>query len=198
MPREANLEHPTSGSGVSMKFSQLKQYLKKIYLKRRFRLTVDGEAFEIGKYYIIRRNKKAQIVLGHGFCARNFVTFNVTGTLTFGRNVFVNSYTSFNARASIFIDDGTLIGEGVRFYDHDHDFRHPTLPLTQSGFISKKIHVGKGVWIGANAVILRGVSIGDGAVVAAGAVVSRDIPERHIYFSKQQVTPITSTSVRAT
>lgn len=32
-------------------------------------------------------------------------------------------------------------------------------------------------WIGANAIILKGVTIGKGAVVAAGAVVTRDVPE---------------------
>lgn len=37
------------------------------------------------------------------------------------------------------------------------------------------------MWIGANAVILRGVSIGDGAIVAAGAVVNHDIPAHEIW-----------------
>ena len=37
------------------------------------------------------------------------------------------------------------------------------------------IHIGKNVWIGANATVLAGVSIGDGAVVAAGAVVTKDV-----------------------
>jgi len=35
--------------------------------------------------------------------------------------------------------------------------------------------IGRDVWIGANAVILGGVTIGEGAVVAAGAVVNRDV-----------------------
>lgn len=35
--------------------------------------------------------------------------------------------------------------------------------------------IGNDVWIGTNAVILRGVSVGDGAVVAAGAVVTKDV-----------------------
>ncbi|MEJ7634804.1 CatB-related O-acetyltransferase [Aeromicrobium sp.] len=36
--------------------------------------------------------------------------------------------------------------------------------------------IGNDVWLGANVVVLRGVSIGDGAIVAANAVVTRDIP----------------------
>lgn len=43
------------------------------------------------------------------------------------------------------------------------------------------MHIGKNVWIGANAVILRGVSIGEGAIVAAGAVVNHDIPSHEIW-----------------
>ena len=32
-------------------------------------------------------------------------------------------------------------------------------------------------WIGANAIILKGVTIGRGAVIAAGAVVTKSVPE---------------------
>jgi chloramphenicol O-acetyltransferase type B len=37
------------------------------------------------------------------------------------------------------------------------------------------VHIGNDVWIGAEAMILSGVTIGDGAIVAARAVVSRDV-----------------------
>lgn len=36
--------------------------------------------------------------------------------------------------------------------------------------------IGDHVWIGARAVVLKGVTIGDGAVIAAGAVVTHDVP----------------------
>lgn len=36
--------------------------------------------------------------------------------------------------------------------------------------------IGNDVWIGANAIILQGVTIGDGAIIAAGAVVTKDVP----------------------
>ncbi|SDF71732.1 CatB-related O-acetyltransferase [Sporolituus thermophilus] len=40
----------------------------------------------------------------------------------------------------------------------------------------KPITIGNDVWIGANAIILDGISIGDGAIVGAGAVVNKDVP----------------------
>lgn len=173
-----------------MKFSRLKKMLKAAYLKRRYRLTVDGGDFEIGKYCIFRRNDQARIILGKGFCTRHFVTFNVTGTLEIGDGVFVNAYTSFNVRERLSIGSGTLIGEGVRFYDHDHRFRDTDLPLTQSGFVSAPVSIGRNVWLGSNVVVLRGVSIGDNAVIAAGAVVSKDVPAGYLYFSRERMQPV--------
>lgn len=55
---------------------------------------------------------------------------------------------------------------------------HPTadraelLPVTWQ---PPGVVIGHDVWIGANAVVLRGVSIGNGAIVAAGAVVTKDV-----------------------
>lgn len=38
------------------------------------------------------------------------------------------------------------------------------------------VRIGDNVWIGMNAVILKGVEIGDNAIVAAGAMVSKSVP----------------------
>ena len=40
--------------------------------------------------------------------------------------------------------------------------------------------IGDGAWLGANVVVLAGVTIGEGAVVAAGAVVTKDLPAQCI------------------
>jgi len=46
-------------------------------------------------------------------------------------------------------------------------------PIDRKG---RRTLIGSDVWIGANAIVLPGVTIGDGAIVAAGSVVSRDVP----------------------
>ena len=38
------------------------------------------------------------------------------------------------------------------------------------------VHIGKNCWIGANAVVLPGITIGDNVVIGAGSVVTKDIP----------------------
>ena len=40
------------------------------------------------------------------------------------------------------------------------------------------MNIGNHVWIGAKAMIMKGVNIGDGAIIAAGAVVTKDVPAR--------------------
>jgi acetyltransferase-like isoleucine patch superfamily enzyme len=42
------------------------------------------------------------------------------------------------------------------------------------------VKIGNNVWIGMNAVILKGVTIGDNSVVAAGAVVTKSVPENSV------------------
>jgi acetyltransferase-like isoleucine patch superfamily enzyme len=42
------------------------------------------------------------------------------------------------------------------------------------------VRIGNNVWIGMNAVILKGVTIGDNSVVAAGAVVTKSVPANTI------------------
>ncbi|MBN2171938.1 MAG: acyltransferase [Candidatus Krumholzibacteriota bacterium] len=39
-----------------------------------------------------------------------------------------------------------------------------------------RVHVGRGAWIGANAVVLAGVDVGEGSLLAAGSVATRDLP----------------------
>lgn len=45
-----------------------------------------------------------------------------------------------------------------------------------SGHMSAPVSIGRDAWLGANVVVLPGVSIGEGTIVAAGAVVTRSIP----------------------
>lgn len=89
-----------------------------------------------------------------------------------GKNVFINSGCRFQDQGGISIGDGTLIGHNVVLATLNHgispDERHDLFPAP--------IHIGKNVWIGANATVLPGVTIGDNAVIAAAAVVTKDVP----------------------
>ncbi|MDE6667077.1 MAG: sugar O-acetyltransferase [Clostridia bacterium] len=93
--------------------------------------------------------------------------------ITVGKNVFINSGCCFQDQGGIEIGDNALIGQQVVIATLNHDLS----PEKRGSMLPAPVKIGNGVWIGAHATILSGVTIGNGAVVAAGAVVTKDVPE---------------------
>ena len=85
------------------------------------------------------------------------------------------------AANSVEIGERTIIGADALITDTDF---HSPLPdgswSNDAAGASAPVVIGKGCFIGARAIILKGVTIGDGAVVAAGALVTRDVPAEHL------------------
>jgi acetyltransferase-like isoleucine patch superfamily enzyme len=71
-----------------------------------------------------------------------------------------------------------LIGSSVHIYVDTHAFDNVNIPIYDQGFYdSKDVLLREGCWIGANTVILPGVTIGKNAVVGASSVVTKSIPD---------------------
>lgn len=96
--------------------------------------------------------------------------------ITIGNHVFFNSGCKFQDQGGITIDDGVLLGHNVVLAT----LNHCMIPEQRANLKPAPIHIGKNVWIGANAMVLPGVTIGDGAVIAAGAIVTKDVPANTI------------------
>jgi acetyltransferase-like isoleucine patch superfamily enzyme len=92
-----------------------------------------------------------------------------------GSGVDINYYTTIVAFDHITIGNDVLIGPYVLIHSGNHRFDDLSMPIRLQGHMQAPIHIGDNVWIGAHAVILKGVTIGDGAVIAAGAIVNRDV-----------------------
>ena len=71
--------------------------------------------------------------------------------------------------------DNVLVGPGVKMMSTNHGTDRDGGPMVYQTRVEADINIGTDVWIGSNAVILKGVTIGDGAIVAAGAVVTKDV-----------------------
>lgn len=85
--------------------------------------------------------------------------------------------TLFNLSAgSISVDECTFTGHNVSLITGSHEYsylmRERMCDIPREG---RDIRIGKGVWIGSNAVILGPCTVGDHAVIAAGAIVTRDV-----------------------
>ncbi len=95
--------------------------------------------------------------------------------LSIGAASFIGFGVELDVALRLEIGDHVLIAPGCFITDHAH--RHARgQRIDEQGQESRAVRIGNDVWLGANAVVLPGVTIGDGAIVGAGAVVTRDVP----------------------
>lgn len=155
-----------------------------------------GNKVEYKRYRIIGvpfiLASRGKIVLGDNFnmnngFSGNRIGFNTPcvlrtdgGSLLIGDNVGMSQTTLIAKGADICIGNNVKIGGGVKMYTtdfHSLDYfirRDPLLDAKERK--SAPISIGDDCFIGAGAIILKGVSIGPRSVIGAGSVVSRDIP----------------------
>ena len=102
--------------------------------------------------------------------------------MRFGDDVFIGRDCEFNVRRRFEIGANGLIASGCRFVDHDHGFADRSRPMNQQADGAEvPIVIADDVWIGANVVVLKGVTIGRGAIIAAGSVLTRSVGEYEIW-----------------
>ena len=96
--------------------------------------------------------------------------------LIVGDDVGVSGCT-ISAAKSITIGDRVMVGSGALIMDSDY---HPLDPLLRRDGCNKgnsrPVVIKDDAFIGARAIVCKGVTIGEAAVVAAGAVVTKDVP----------------------
>ena len=92
--------------------------------------------------------------------------------LTIENNVFINYGTEISLAREILIGAYALIGIDCLIYDTDW---HSIDGLDEYVSVAPT-RIGRGVWLGARVIVLRGVIIGDNTVVAANSVVTRSLP----------------------
>ena len=91
-------------------------------------------------------------------------------------NIKVGCAVAIDDEVNLYSVDKITIGSKVAISREafictaSHDITKPNRPL-----VTAPITICDGVWIGARAIVLPGVTIGEGAVVAAGAVVTKDV-----------------------
>lgn len=94
------------------------------------------------------------------------------GHIEIGDECFFNNYCSIVSQGNVRIGDGSIFGENVKIYDHNHRFNDLTKPIKVQGYSVGTVEIGKHCWIGSNVTILKGAKIGDNCVIGAGSVIS--------------------------
>ncbi len=99
-------------------------------------------------------------------------------------DVVIGDYTRIGIHNTIIgpvcIGSHVNLAQGITVTALNHNFEDKTKRIDEQGITTKPVIIGDDVWIGANAVILPGVTIGKHCVVAAGAVVTKDVPDNTI------------------
>ena len=131
-----------------------------------------------GKHAELHMDKKARVSLGRETVSRFGLFLRAEGgRLTIGDKCFFNTHVSVTCLERIEIGDRCQIANNVVIVDQDHDYR-----AGWGRYRTAPVVIGNDVWIGANAVILKGSEIGDGAVIAAGAVVRGKVEPHSLYL----------------
>lgn len=139
------------------------------------------------------RNKAGEdicIQIGtHSVILGELWTFANGGRIQIGEWCYVGLGSRIWSAAEVDIGDRVLIAHNVTIIDNlTHPIRaaarheqyrtimtsgqHPR----QISLGGQSVRIGSDAWIGANAIILRGVTIGEGGIVGAGSVVTKDVP----------------------
>lgn len=161
---EARLKGVSVGRGVT-------------FLGRPLISMAKGSRFELGDKVKIHSSRRANPLGCFQPCVLRALCPGAE--LVLEKNVGISGCVLCAAK-SIIIGQGTNIGSGAMVIDND--FHVPSGAFDWADGPEKTarpIRIGSGVFIGARAIVLKGVSIGDRAVIGAGTVVTKPVPPRH-------------------
>ena len=130
-----------------------------------------------------RRHPGSSITIGEGSKFNSTTTSNYIGvnrpciitTLSEGARVRIGSNCGFSGTvigcaSEIIIGDDVMCGANTLITDTDWHTDDP-----RSGF-DEAVMLEKGVWLGVNVTVLKGVTIGENTLVAAGSIVVKSLP----------------------
>ena len=114
--------------------------------------------------------------LGRGSVVESFCCINnAVGDVIVGDHSRVGIHCT--VIGPVCIGSHVNLAQGITVTALNHHFSDTQRRIDEQGVTTRPVIISDDVWIGANAVVLPGVTIGRHAVVAAGAVVTKDVPD---------------------
>lgn len=134
-----------------------------------------------GKHSVIHRSARMdtppyrKFSLGDYSVVESFACINnAVGDVLIGDHTRIGLHNTIIGPVKI--GNHVNLAQGITVTALNHNFDDTNKRIDEQGVSTKAVTIEDDVWIGANAVILPGVTIGNHCVVAAGAVVTKDVP----------------------
>ena len=112
---------------------------------------------------------------GDVLCVMPYSVMSYASNISIGERVYINSFSMLVAKEKITIGNNVLIGPHVIINSGMHNYSNADVDINKQGHSAAPIVIENDVWIGANAIILPGVTIGKGAVIGANSLVNKDV-----------------------
>lgn len=100
--------------------------------------------------------------------------------VTIGDRCLIGRNSSIVAHLEVVIEDDVYFGPNVYVTDQNHGVDRLDVPIGRQAQMEEPVRIGAGSWLGANVVVLPGVTIGRHVAVGAGSVVTGDLPDRAV------------------
>ena len=134
-----------------------------------------------GKHSVIHRSARMDtppyrlFSLGNYSVIESFACINnAVGDVIIGDHTRIGLHNTIIGPVDI--GNHVNLAQGITVTALNHNFSDANKRIDEQGVSTSPVTIEDDVWIGANAVILPGVTIGEHCVVAAGAVVTKDVP----------------------
>lgn len=169
-------------------YTKIKQILHRLLIPKYqarprlwVRMFVNPFYHKKGKNSQVRRSSRMDVLpfnkfnLGKASTIEDFTTINNgLGDVIIGDRVRVGLSNTIIGPVTIYND--VILAQNIVISGLNHSYQDISMPIHKQKCSAKNVAIKDEVWIGANSVIVAGVTIGKHSVVAAGSIVTKDVP----------------------
>ncbi|MHA3044395.1 acyltransferase [Riemerella anatipestifer] len=176
------------------KFYKFLKYSEVYLLRKKFFLNSQSKihsSFKLGADNVLDIHSKAVFNIAENVMINqnNFITVKKEARLNIGKDTYITRAT-ISCLEEITIGENCILGEGLKVFDHNHNYTKEPFSVSKTEFYTAPIKIGNNVWTGANCIILKGVTIGDNVILGAGCTIYKDVPANSIVINKQDLLSI--------
>ncbi|MBQ4051031.1 MAG: hypothetical protein IJD13_05325, partial [Oscillospiraceae bacterium] len=98
------------------------------------------------------------------------------GYITVGDHVYIGTGTTLFGHVGLEIGEHVLMAQNITLTPYSHIFEDPSRPIIEQGGHTRKVTIGRDVYVGMGVTIMYTGDIGEGSIIGAGSVVVKPIP----------------------